>query len=525
MNNKANLDGKKSMAYGIRSVKEMKQKKKMPSSRQARKVIEAHDYFLKQVDPIIAKCITYLLCIQHDDVPVAMLEYLTKLKDGAELDPLPFINFTKPRREQKVFLATTVGPIINKLVNRVALARPENVLEYFCSELSNMISCEKSFLYDKKEEDLTNPIKRVQFVETPAKEIDVKNPKNDIKNTNQLSLTSSMSELAISNVISSAIKSVTEPKKIQILFIGVAGVGKTSIINCIQGKPEATVKPTLGFRPSTMALESGIKVALYDLGGGKKIRDIWNNYYHDVHGIIYVVDSSSSTAATGDLDEARENLNSVVLAAPLLRGKPMLILANKQDKDGALSADELRMRLNLQVMPSHLKITECSALPQEGSNPEESAVSDPRIEQGLEWLLKEVQLNYSTLNGRVVEDTKQTELLEAKKRFEREKKVLTNKIASAFAQEIDPSKMPDIGASNPDDIFTKAEGLTFLASEIGVELDLPGMEVASLVGYQRLALQMVGALKAPISKKKVPMSWGEIRVLIAEIRKELGLPS
>lgn len=44
-----------------------------------------------------------------------------------------------------------------------------------------------------------------------------------------------------------------------------------------------------------------------------------------------------------------------------------------------------------------------------------------------------------------------------------------------------------------------------------------------LLGYQRLALQMIGAFNSPISKKKLPMTWDEITSLINEIREELGL--
>jgi hypothetical protein len=36
-------------------------------------------------------------------------------------------------------------------------------------------------------------------------------------------------------------------------------------------------------------------------------------------------------------------------------------------------------------------------------------------------------------------------------------------------------------------------------------------------------MPIIGALKAPISKKKVPMSWIEIKSLIGELRTELGL--
>ena len=49
------------------------------------------------------------------------------------------------------------------------------------------------------------------------------------------------------------------------------------------------------------------------------------------------------------------------------------------------------------------------------------------------------------------------------------------------------------------------------------------VEVVRLIGYQRLAMQIIGTLKVPINKKKVSMSWPEIKDLIIELRAELGL--
>ena len=50
------------------------------------------------------------------------------------------------------------------------------------------------------------------------------------------------------------------------------------------------------------------------------------------------------------------------------------------------------------------------------------------------------------------------------------------------------------------------------------------IEVLRLINYQRLSIQIIGALNSPISKKKLPMSWLEIKNLIIELRTELGLP-
>ena len=47
----------------------------------------------------------------------------------------------------------------------------------------------------------------------------------------------------------------------------------------MQADYDSKAKPTLGFRPTTMMLGETMKIKLFDLGGGKKIRDIWEQYF------------------------------------------------------------------------------------------------------------------------------------------------------------------------------------------------------------------------------------------------------
>ena len=69
-------------------------------------------------------------------------------------------------------------------------------------------------------------------------------------------------------------------------------------------------------------------MTIYDLGGSKSFRGIWPKYYHEVHGFIFVVDSA---------DQARLSECSSVLRGMLdhhqVRGKPILLLANKADAE------------------------------------------------------------------------------------------------------------------------------------------------------------------------------------------------
>ena len=36
-----------------------------------------------------------------------------------------------------------------------------------------------------------------------------------------------------------------------------------------------------------------IKITICDCGGDKMFRSLWNYYYHNIHGIIYVIDSTN----------------------------------------------------------------------------------------------------------------------------------------------------------------------------------------------------------------------------------------
>ncbi len=62
------------------------------------------------------------------------------------------------------------------------------------------------------------------------------------------------------------------------------------------------------------------QVAMFDLGGGKNIRDIWYSYLAEVHGLVYVVDSSEPQRLT----ESRHALSNLLDDARVT-GKPLLL--------------------------------------------------------------------------------------------------------------------------------------------------------------------------------------------------------
>jgi ADP-ribosylation factor-like protein 13B len=84
-------------------------------------------------------------------------------------------------------------------------------------------------------------------------------------------------------------------------------------------EPSDETVPTIGFTNEEVLFDKHT-VTIYDLGGGARIRGIWRNYYADVYGIIYVVDTSRADR----FDEARQELKSVLMDEKI-QGKPCLV--------------------------------------------------------------------------------------------------------------------------------------------------------------------------------------------------------
>ena len=301
-----------------------------------------------------------------------------------------------------------------------------------------------------------------------------------------------------------------KPRVVAVAVLGLDGAGKTSFLNALQGDPRARVRPTVGFKPLSMALNESLQIKFYDIGGGKKIRGIWDKYYHDVHACIYMVDASDASRN----DEAVEVFKNT-MGDGGLGGKPLCIVCNKQDVEGAASPADVAALLG---------VSETKSVVIKGAV---SNVAHASVETAVEWVLENVQARYEELNGRVEKEVEKRKKEELMRKLARERKVLRNKVASAFPSLVTNADLMPLGftaESEPEDCFTEEEGNTFLASEVGLE-ELPpaARQVCALVGQQRLALTIIGGLFSPVSKKKEPMSWNEILELVQGVRDELGI--
>lgn len=79
------------------------------------------------------------------------------------------------------------------------------------------------------------------------------------------------------------------------------------------------VAPTIGFSNEEIQFASK-NIAIYDLGGGHRFRDVWQRYFGEVHGLIYVVDASKHER----LEEGRGVLERL-MEHPKVAQKPILM--------------------------------------------------------------------------------------------------------------------------------------------------------------------------------------------------------
>jgi small GTP-binding protein len=130
----------------------------------------------------------------------------------------------------------------------------------------------------------------------------------------------------------------SEPKRL--LMLGLDAAGKTTILYKLKLGEVVSSVPTIGFNVENLKYKN-LDFTIWDVGGQKKIRDLWIHYFSNNHAIIYIVDSSDRER----IEEAKETLQWI-LSSEELRGAPLLVLANKQDL-GVYTTSEVAERLGV----------------------------------------------------------------------------------------------------------------------------------------------------------------------------------
>jgi GTPase SAR1 family protein len=164
-----------------------------------------------------------------------------------------------------------------------------------------------------------------------------------------------------------------------VIWLGVESSGKSSLIERMKQGEFVPASATIGLNVTTFFSE-GVKLVNCDVSGHKSFRSIWDSLIVGSPDLmVYVIDASDSSM----LEEAKNVLMNYALKADILSRIPVLIVANKQDVEGALNAEQLSSKLSLPqlIQGREWKVVATST---------KTGVGIPEI---LEWILQRIKTN------------------------------------------------------------------------------------------------------------------------------------
>ena len=191
-------------------------------------------------------------------------------------------------------------------------------------------------------------------------------------------------------------------KEQKVIIVGLDNAGKTTILYQFLMNEVVHTSPTIGSNVEEIVVKN-VHFFMWDIGGQESLRSSWQTYYSNTHWfglgthtsqiydtlrcvmknrcvmipfphfVLLVIDSTDKHR----LETSRTELN-LMLQHDDLNKSNLLVLANKQDVKGCLSAAEISNSLQLDKIKDHnWHIQPCCALTGDGLN------------QGLKWMLSQ----------------------------------------------------------------------------------------------------------------------------------------
>ncbi|XP_063710868.1 ADP-ribosylation factor-related protein 1-like [Symsagittifera roscoffensis] len=145
-------------------------------------------------------------------------------------------------------------------------------------------------------------------------------------------------------LVSGLVRELLKRDEYNVLILGLDNAGKTTLLEHTKikftsgytGKPFHKITATIGLNIGNIST-LGVNLLFWDLGGQDELQSLWDKYYAECHGVVWVVDS---------LDEARVDDSRVAFEKMIrnehMRGVPLLFLCNKQDMVGCLNVNQIR---------------------------------------------------------------------------------------------------------------------------------------------------------------------------------------
>ena len=159
----------------------------------------------------------------------------------------------------------------------------------------------------------------------------------------------------------------------KIIILGMQNAGKTTILYRLSLGQLVKTTPTIGSNMEELQYEN-VKFQAWDLGGQESTRSVWDVYYMNTDGVIYVIDSQDEN----NYEESKNQFHKI-LKNSTLKNATILIFANKQDLPGAKTINDIIQDYELDKIKNHYwQIQPCSALRGEG------------LIDGLKWLSEQL---------------------------------------------------------------------------------------------------------------------------------------
>ncbi|XP_064132437.1 ADP-ribosylation factor-related protein 1 isoform X2 [Loxodonta africana] len=147
-------------------------------------------------------------------------------------------------------------------------------------------------------------------------------------------------------LLSGLYKYVFQKDEYCILILGLDNAGKTTFLEQsktrfnkhYKGMSLSKITTTVGLNIGTVDVGKA-RLMFWDLGGQEELQSLWDKYYAECHGVIYVIDSTDEER----LSESKQAFEKMV-TSEALEGVPILVLANKQDVEPLGSTAEGKMQ-------------------------------------------------------------------------------------------------------------------------------------------------------------------------------------
>ncbi|KAJ8109401.1 hypothetical protein ONZ43_g6144 [Nemania bipapillata] len=184
-----------------------------------------------------------------------------------------------------------------------------------------------------------------------------------------------------------------------VILLGLDNAGKTTFHEQTKSlflpeRPDPKLKtvPTVGQNVSTLTLPD-MYLKIWDVGGQLSLRKLWQSYYASCHAIVFIIDSTDigdgniEHDGSGRLDECRLVLEDVLQNSET-EGVPLLILANKQDREDCVEVVRIKEGLVKKVFEGEkaASIRDSRVLPV-------SALTGTGVREAVDWVRSRVKWN------------------------------------------------------------------------------------------------------------------------------------